>query len=130
MSTDKSIKEPAAPRPDWRLPEVIDIKIRLIPYQAPRLRHFKSGFEKYNEAIEFLVKTDGSIPPRALSPALIVDDVKIVEGEAVDRTTTRFLSFEFDQLQEGAPISLGWEDDPKELRKRTKFLFHQPTAAD
>ena len=130
MSTDKSIKEPAAPRPDWRLPEVIDIKTRLIPYQAPKLRHFKSRFAKYNEAIEFLVRIDESIPARALSPALFVDDVKIVQGESVDGNTKRFLSFEFNQLQEGAPISLGWEDDPKELRKRTKFLFHRPTAAD
>lgn len=128
MSIDKSTKEPAAPRPDWRLPEVIDIKIRLIPYQAPRLRHFKSRFAKYSEAIEFLVKTDGSIPPRAQSPALFVDNVKIVEGETVDRNTKRFLSFEFDLLREGAPISFGWEDDPKELLKRTTFLFHQPTA--
>lgn len=128
MSTDKSIKEPAAPRPDWKLPEVIDIKIRLIPYHAPSLRHFKSKFAKYNKAIEFLVKTDGSISARALSPALFVDDVRIIEGETVDRNTTRFLSFEVDQLQEGAPISFGWEDDPKELRQRTKFLYHRPTA--
>ena len=120
----------AAPRPDWRLPEVIDIKIRLIPYHAPKLRHFNSKFAKYNEAIEYLVKTEGSIPARALSSALFVDDVKIVEGETVDRNTKRFLSFEFDRLQEDAPILLGLEDDPKELRKRTKFLFHQPTAAD
>jgi hypothetical protein len=128
MSTDKSIREPATPRPDWKLPEVIDLQIKLIPYRAPRLRHFKSRFAKYNKAIEFLVKTDGSIPARALSPALFVDDVRIIEGETVDRNTTRFLSFELDQLQEGAAISFGWEDDPKELRQRTKFLFHQPTA--
>jgi hypothetical protein len=128
MSTDKSTKEPAAPRPDWRLPEVIDVKIRRIPYRAPRLRHFKSRFAKYNEAVEFLVKTDGSIPARAMSPALYVDDVQIIEGEIVDRDTIRFLSFELDQFQEGTSISLGWQGDPKEWRKRTKFRFHQPNA--
>jgi hypothetical protein len=127
---DRSTKEPDASRPDWRLPEVIDIKIRLLPYHAPRLRHFKSKFAKYNQAVEFLVKTDGSIPARALSPAIFVDNVQIIEGEIVDRNTIRFLSFEPDQLQEDAPILLGWQDDPKELRKRTKFRFHQPSAAD
>jgi len=128
MSTDKSTKEPGAPRPDWRLPEVIDMRIKLIPYHAPRLHHFKSKFADYDKAIEFLVKTDGPFPARALSPALFVGDVQIIEGEVVDKNTRRFLSFEFDQLQEGAPISFGWQGDPQDWRKTTKFQFQLPRA--
>lgn len=128
--TDKSNKDPNVSRPDWRLPEVIDIKIRLIAYHAPQLRNFKSKFARYNKAIEFVVKIDRSIPARALSPAIFVDNVQIIEGEIIDRNTIRFLSFEPDKLKEDAPISWGWQDDLNEFRKRTGFRYHKPITDD
>src|ERR671921_428997 len=113
MSVDKTSKEPSAPKPEWKLPTIVDISIRSISYQAPKLRFFQSQFAKYNKAVEFLVKTNDPIPIRALSPALYVDDTEIIEGETVEKNLTRFLAFDIDKLQQGAPILFGWQGDPK-----------------
>ncbi len=60
------------PRPEWNLPEVIDIQIRRVPFEPPKLRNFKSALADYKEAVEFLVRTSGPIPARALGAALFV----------------------------------------------------------
>jgi len=126
MTTDASKIEPEAPRPRWKLPKILDIRIARVPYQAPKFRHFKSVYAKYKEAIEFLVETDGSFPIRALSPVLFVGETPVVENEAVKEKVYRFLAFEFDKLEQEAPISLGWPGQPVELRQQTKFRYKLP----
>jgi hypothetical protein len=40
---------------NFKLPQIENIEIKLIPYEAPKLRYFKSSFSKYSQAIEFLI---------------------------------------------------------------------------
>jgi hypothetical protein len=73
--------------------------------------------------VEFMVRTDGPIPVRALGPALFVGDVAVTECERVEDTLYRFLAFDIDQLRQGAPIAWGWMKDPVPQRKSTRFTF-------
>jgi hypothetical protein len=123
MTTDATNREPNVPHPQWKLPDILDIKITRIPYQAPKPRYFETYLAKYTEAIEFLVKTTGPLPIRALSPVLYVGDVPINEYEVVGENIFRFLAFEPDQLVEGAPISLGWPGQPPEKRIKTRIRY-------
>ena len=121
--TDYSQREPDAPRSDWTLPKVLDIKIKKIPYQAPKLRNFKSSLEQYKEAIEFIVKTDGPIPIRALGPVLYVGEAVVGEGSEIKKNQYRFLAFEFDELKSEAPISLSWPGEPPAKQELDAFRF-------
>jgi hypothetical protein len=124
MTTDISQTEPGVPHPKWKMPRVLEIRISRVPYQAPKLRHFKSAYARYHEAIEFLVKTDGPLPPvTALTPVLYVGETAVIGCCAVGENVYRFLAFELDALEEGAPISLGWPDQPAEARQQTKFRY-------
>lgn len=130
MTTDVARRETGPQRPKWKMPQVLDILITRVPYQPPKFRHFKSAYAKYKEAIEFLVRTDASLPPiRALTPVLYVGETAVVGCETVGKNEYRFLAFEFDALEQGASISLGWPGQPAEARQRTKFRYelkHSP----
>jgi hypothetical protein len=126
MTTDMSGKEERGVPLWWSLPEIVDIKIMRISYQGPKRRFFVSYLAKYTEAIEFLVKTTGPFPIRALSPVLYVGDVAVTENESVEELLYRFLAFEFDRLEEGALISLGWTDTPPYQRLKTVFRYKLP----
>ena len=124
--TDEASKERRIPRPNWKLPKIIDLQTKLIPYQQPpKLRYFKSYLSKYDTAVEFLVKTSGPFPLRALSPALYVGDIPIVEVQGTGEDSYRFLAFEPDKLKEGAPISLVWLRQREEELIKTKFEYHR-----
>lgn len=123
MGIDAAQSDRRGPRPDWKLPAILDIRIARVPFKAREYRHFKSVYAEYDEAVEFLVRTDGPFPIRALSPVLYVGDEAIVEGEPVEKGTYRFLAFELDRLEPGAPITLGWPGQPPEVRKETDFRY-------
>jgi hypothetical protein len=123
MSIDASQKQPSPSVPDLTLPEIVGIKIRQIPFKAPKHRNFKSRLSPYTRAVEFMVHLKGPVPVRAFGPALYVGDVAVTEGTKVRETLYRFLAFNLEQLEPGAPIWWGWMKDPKELWKRTKFLY-------
>jgi hypothetical protein len=121
MTTDSSKPITPGPRPDWRLPAIIGIEIRRIDYEPRRLRHFESALSRYKEVIEFIVQTDGPVPARALGPALFVAGEQVNECEQVADNTYRFLAFELERLEAGAPISWGWMSDPEEERQETSY---------
>lgn len=123
MSNDSGARIAARPPFPVALPGVRDISIKRVPFQAPRLEHFKSRLAQYKQAIEFIVETDGDVPTRDYGPALFIGDVEIRESERIGKTTWRFLAFEPDQLQPGAPISWGWMKDPKDARLPTNFRY-------
>lgn len=129
MGIDAAQIDRRGPRPDWKLPAVLDIRIARIPFKAREYRHFKSVYAKYDEAVEFLVRTDGPFPIRALSPVLYVGDEAIVEGEPAEKGAYRFLAFELDRLEPGAPITLGWPGQPAIARKETGFRYEPETPA-
>jgi hypothetical protein len=124
--TDEASKEPPLPRPNWKLPEIVDLHISIIPYhESPKLRYFKSYLSRYESAVQFLVKTSEPIPLRALSPALYVGNTPVVEVQGIDENSYRFLAFEPEKLEEGAPISLGWIEQRERERVQSKFRYHR-----
>jgi hypothetical protein len=105
------------------LPHIRDLRIRRVPFQAPRLEHFTSSLSRHTEAIEFIAELEGPIPVRSYGPALYVGDVEVNQSERLDATTWRFLAFEPDRLQTGAPIGWGWMKDPPSARRPTQFRY-------
>lgn len=123
MTADAANLENRTPRPQWKLPKILKIRIARVPYEAPQYRHFESVYARYNEAIEFMVQVDEPFPVRALSPVLFVGDTPVTEGEMVDQNVYRFLAFELKKLEQGAPISLGWPGQPAKVRQQTQFRY-------
>ena len=125
MSIDSSQPMPEGPRPEWNLPEILNIEIRRIPFEPPTLRNFESSLADYSEAVEFLVRTSGPIPARALGSALFVGDVQVVESEQVEADQYRFVAFDLDRLEPGAPISWGWINAPEQQRRETEYRYEE-----
>ena len=125
MSVDKTQPIAEGSRPNWDLPDILDIEIRRVSFEPPKLRHSKSTLAGYKEAIEFLVKTSGPIPARAMGPALFIDDVQVIESMKIDNNLYRFLAFDPKRLKSGASISLGWIGTPKEQLRKTMFRYKE-----
>src|SRR5688572_25685333 len=122
MMNDAGAREPDAPRPDFSLPDILDLDVRRIRFHPHQPRNFESTLAHEQEAVEFTVRTDGPIPIRALGPALYVGETAVVENEEVESTTYRFLAFDFEELEPRAPIRLGWTGQGHDDRK-TKFRY-------
>ena len=123
MAIDSSRPLPGAPRPRWELPAIVDIKIRRTVVRAPEHKHFRSALPDRREAVEFLVRTRGPIPARALGPALFVGDVEVAESEQAGENLYRFFAFDLERLKPRAPIAWGWMDAKRDDRMRTKFRY-------
>jgi hypothetical protein len=121
--SDAGARQPDAAKPGFELPLVRAIEIRRIDYEPPRRRNFESALAGVREAIELLVTTAGPMPRRALGATLYVGDVAVTEMQRVDDTHHRFLAFDPDSLEDGAPIALGWTGDRPEERHPTEFRF-------
>ncbi len=122
MSTDsgsKIVATAAAPE----LPALVGLRIRKIVYEAPQPEHFRSLLAEPREAVEFLVETDGEVPPRALGPALFVGEVEIDQSEKLGERSWRLLAFDLQALEPGAPIAWGWMRDPPEMRRTTQYRY-------
>jgi hypothetical protein len=127
MPVDASQPLPAGPRPEWNLPDVLDIRVRRVPYAPPRRRHFKSALPDVKEAVEFLVQTSGPIPARAQGPALFIGDEQVVQSSPAGYNRYRFLALRPERLKEGERIAWGWVDDPPKERKRTRYRYEPST---
>jgi hypothetical protein len=125
MSTDSSQPIAEGPRPGWDLPSIRNIEIRRIPFEPRRPRNFESALADYEEAAEFRVRTSGPIPARALGPALFVGNVQVIESEQVEGDLYRFLAFDPDRLEPGAPIKWGWINAPEEEQRETEFRYEE-----
>jgi hypothetical protein len=73
--------------------------------------------------VEFLVRTSGPIPARALGPALFVGDVQVAESHEAGENLYRFLAFDLERLKPRAPIAWGWLDAKRNERIRTKYKY-------
>ena len=107
MSSDAGAVEPQLPRPDFSLPEIKSVRRRRTRFR-PRRRNFESALPDVDDAIEFLVETDGPIPVRALGPVLHVGDAVLTEVEADDETHYRFVALSPEQISPDAPVRPGW----------------------
>ena len=123
MSLDKSKPYLVNSQPEWNLPEILDIRIKRIAFTPHKLQNFKSSLSEHKEAVEFLVRTSGAVPARALGPALFVGDVQVIESEQVGDNLYRFLAFDIERLKVGAPIKWGWINSPKEQQQMSKFRY-------
>jgi hypothetical protein len=123
MSTDSGNLEPEAPKPDFELPELVDLRVRRVHFEAPKLRNFRSTFAEQHEAVEFVITTDRPIPIRALGPALFVGKTPVTDARPLRKKNAyRFLAFDPQSLKPGAPISLGWSGQPRGER-RSQFVY-------
>jgi hypothetical protein len=93
-----------------------------VRFSKPKLHYVGPRPALAAEAVEILVQTDGPFLVRALSPAIFVGEVAVVEYEIVRPNFYRFLAYDTAALQEGAPISLGWPQLPARKIK-TRFVF-------
>lgn len=123
MTVDRTQPIPTGPRPEWDLPEVLDMKIERVPFEPRELRNFKSALAEFDEAMEFMVSTSGPVPARALGPALFVGEEQVTESEQIEPELYRFLAFDIERLKDGEPISWGWINAPEEERERTGFYY-------
>jgi hypothetical protein len=125
MATDSSGREPEAPRPDFELPELVDVRIRRVQFAPPKLRNFESTFADQHEAVEFVITTDRPIPIRALGPALFIGNTPVTEASSLKKKNAyRFLAFDPKSLKPGAPISLGWSGQRRGERK-SQFVYEE-----
>lgn len=122
MTNDPGELEPPAPREHHELPDVLSIDTRLIRYEPPQFRNFRSTLPEGRDAVEFLVETNAPIPARALGPALQIGTTLVTEVAEVDSTHYRFLAFNPERLEPGAPIDICWSGRPETARS-TRFRF-------
>jgi hypothetical protein len=123
MRSDSGERLPDTPRPDFKLPRVLDVQIRATKFEAPRLRNFTSSLPSSTDAVEFIVKTDGPIPIRALGPALYVGETVVMEVTEIGPNTYRFVAPTRKGLTLDAPISLSWTGQPPADVKGATFRY-------
>lgn len=124
MATDAGSRESDVGKPDFSLPEVLELRSRRIRFDPPKHRNFESGLARHREAIEFVITTDNPIPIRALGPVLYIGDTPVGESAPLRKKNSyRFRAFDPGALKPGAPVSLGWSGQPRRKRKRTRFAY-------
>jgi hypothetical protein len=128
MPIDKAPQVEVARKPQWELPQIVNVRIRATPYQPRATRNFENPLGAARDAVEIVVSLGSPMPIRALGPVLWVGDARLTESEPVDAEgkEMRFWSFDPSRLKDGAPIAMTWmgEEPPKKLK--TKFRFKKP----
>jgi hypothetical protein len=127
--TDAGQREPTPRRPEPDLPEIVGLKIRRAPFQAPRLRHFDSSLSRFDEAIEFHVRTNEPLPYLDEPPMLYVGETPVTEMRSTGEREYTFFAFHEERLEEGAPISFGFPGAPSSLRRDSKYRYRAPRAS-
>jgi hypothetical protein len=122
-----------ARRPNWEMPEMLDVKIRAAEYRPRATRNFESPLPGVKDAVEIVVTFKTPPPARAMSPVLYVGQTRLTESEPVDKQgkELRFWAFDRAKLQEGAPIEVRWMGEPAPAAKRgaksaPKFTYSSP----
>jgi hypothetical protein len=121
----------ASPHPDkslWRLPEVLSVETRHAVYREPRIYWAGTEDRRARQVVEFLVRTSTGLPIRALPPVLLVGDVPVGECRQEGKNLYRYFAYEPERLQPGAPISLGWPNQPRP-RRATRFRYQPDRPA-
>ena len=106
----------------WRLPDVVSIEMELARYPEPRIFFVGTERRTTQRAVEFVVRTSSELPERALSPALFVGDIPVLDYETVGRNTYRFFGYDFERFRADAPLALGWPQFP-DRRVNTRFRY-------
>ncbi len=116
MTGDASAQER---RPDrvnlWKLPKILSAEVVRVTYKNPVLRYSRAKKLKHKKGVEIMVRTDGPLPERAVSPVLRIGTVIIDDYEFVEKNLYRFYVFNFEKLEEGAEIELIWPPGKEDL---------------
>lgn len=99
----------------------------MVDFKPPKFKHIKSYLEKYNNALEITIVTEGQIPPRAATPVLYMADAKI-SYYTIGKKENEYLfyAFEWKKMKEGEVIQWGWDNDPTKRIQKTKFHLQIP----
>lgn len=125
MQSDSGPRLPNPEKRDlWTLPNIQTLEVARVKYPEGRKHVVAGKIVELSEGVEIIVRTDGEIPIRALTPALYVGSTEIAENERVDATTYRFFVLDDDACKAGAPITLGWVGHPP--KARSKFHYRPP----
>lgn len=122
MSSDSGELEPRPAQPDLRLPEIRQVRAEPSTFKPTR-RNFKSDLPASDDAVDVIVETAAPIPIRDLGPVLYVGDVPLTEVTQETANIYRFVARNRNDLQNGAPISLGWTGSPADDRVHTDQPF-------
>ena len=119
---DSQQPEPRKPERDITfLPEIVAVESVLRTYRKPRFRTRASEVTEVDKAVEITVETAEPIPERALGPVLLIGRTEVTESERIGPNRYRFYAYDFDKLEEGTPIRIGWLGQPRP--RNTGFRF-------
>jgi hypothetical protein len=116
-------------RPDmFRLPEITELSMKVVPFTAPQFKHLKSHLEKYKQALEITIITNGPIPARGATPVLYINGTMVSHyTKGKKENEYRFYLFEWKRLKKESPIKWGWDNDLPEDIRETKFYYKPPS---
>ncbi|MFA5924545.1 MAG: hypothetical protein WC856_25205 [Methylococcaceae bacterium] len=114
--------EPRVPKPNlFALPKILNIEVTRVRFREPRPYYVGQERIESSTGVELLIRTDGPIPIRALSPALYIGKAAIDAYEEIGTNVYRFIAYRVDELKEGAPISFGWLNSAQTFK--TEFHY-------
>src|SRR5437660_1260539 len=95
------------------LPQILGVEAVRLRYDRPRVYYADRQRRETRDAVEITVSTSHEFPIADVTPVLFVAETPIIEYVGISPNLYRFFAFEFQNLQEGAPISLGWLHSPQ-----------------
>lgn len=107
------------------LPGIVSVEQGEVSFDEPRIEYVGTERVEYRSAVSFDVVTDAPFTARALGPAVFVGDVPVLSWDQLEPNHYRFYAFEHDELEAGAPISVGWLDSEPERRYRTAYTYER-----
>jgi hypothetical protein len=107
---------------DPLLPDIVSVEAARVHYEQPRAYYVGRDRRQTREAAEIVVRTSEELPIADVTPALFVGEVPLAEYTRVGPNKYKFYAFEFQKLEEGAAIALGWPELPSP-RVKTKFQY-------
>lgn len=105
------------------LPGVKSVEVSRVKFDPPKRFYSRGQPVEHRQAVQLLVRTNGPLPLRDLTPVIFIGDVQINEYEMVGANLYRFFAYDLDKLKPGAPIALGWPFAP-EVKIPTDFRFN------
>ena len=106
----------------WRLPRLMSVATRLVTLPEPRTYFVGSEPRETSRLVELRVQTSAPIPARAVTPVLVVGGTTIADYTTEGANTYKYIAYQPERLEAGAPIRWGWPGNPEKLIA-TRFRF-------
>ena len=107
------------------LPSITQISYGIREYKRP-VHRFTGIYkvEMYNDAAEFIIKTNRPIPVQGSAPALFIGDIAVINIEQAGNLTYVCRLFDYKSLPDTAIIYWGWSYEPQN-KVATGFQFNK-----